>query len=522
MPTTNNAKVLSSSDLLRVDKAFKEGDLVVLRSLVSPEFPNCEIPHGLGAGSPLGYAICQSPLDFIRTLLELGVDPNFDDGDGFPSLIAVLSSPERSDMHEILRLLLEAGADVNMHGLENNTPLHQAVWLDDPVALKMLISHGAHLTERKRIDNYNSPLEEAQQENCQQAIGVLREALEEADRKRRSFPAAPAFSMPYALEDLQSEIDAAFASRSYPGDDNITASQDAVVRFFRGKNWREITMDRVAQVQDVDWSSFLLFMRLEAIEYFLPALLKLALDVSGPVDIGDSLLFYLGKFGSFLIPRLEPVEKQAVVHVMEYLSAEYERRGYTVNLAQRALDDFWADMPIGELKRTRNAERIFAAFRKGDLSTLQTVFEPDFPNCRVSRTGSTCLEYAIRNGPLSLIQALVDLGAEFRDRGTYGQTSLCEALSNPHPEKLEILEYLISLGADVNRRDVGGRTPLHWAAVFNNPAAIDLLVAHGADLHARSESDDGATPLELAEKHVVPSPEAAAALRKPLQREDRL
>lgn len=39
----------------------------------------------------LEYALYHSPLAFIRTLLDLGADPNYGDHAGFPSLIAALT-----------------------------------------------------------------------------------------------------------------------------------------------------------------------------------------------------------------------------------------------------------------------------------------------------------------------------------------------------------------------------------------------------------------------------------------------
>ncbi len=50
----------------------------------------------------LEHAIYHSPLPFIRALLELGAEPNYQDHAGFPSLIAALSCRERGDTYELL------------------------------------------------------------------------------------------------------------------------------------------------------------------------------------------------------------------------------------------------------------------------------------------------------------------------------------------------------------------------------------------------------------------------------------
>jgi hypothetical protein len=45
----------------------------------------------LAIGPCLEYAIYHSPLEFIRTLLEIGADRNPQDHSGFPPLIGALS-----------------------------------------------------------------------------------------------------------------------------------------------------------------------------------------------------------------------------------------------------------------------------------------------------------------------------------------------------------------------------------------------------------------------------------------------
>src|SRR5258708_6318606 len=76
----------------KIDAAFRAGDLAALRAAVEdPDIvPNGPMP--LAIGPCLEYAIYHSPVSFIRTLLEIGADPNPKNHDGFPPLIAALSS----------------------------------------------------------------------------------------------------------------------------------------------------------------------------------------------------------------------------------------------------------------------------------------------------------------------------------------------------------------------------------------------------------------------------------------------
>src|SRR5512136_2206743 len=94
----------------KIDAAFHAGDLAASRVAVDDpaSVPNGPMP--LTIGSCLEYAIYHSPLPFIRTLLEIGADPNPSDHAGFPPLIAALScsrpqpgSAGRPDVLEILK-----------------------------------------------------------------------------------------------------------------------------------------------------------------------------------------------------------------------------------------------------------------------------------------------------------------------------------------------------------------------------------------------------------------------------------
>jgi ankyrin repeat protein len=145
----------------------------------------------LGIGLCLEYAIYHSPLAFIRTLLELGADPNPGDHDhaGFPPLIAALScsspqpgSPGRSDVIEIIRLLLAFGADPNQRGLNDWTPLHAAVAYRNIAALDALVAGGADLHARTRIDDCATAREEAARAGLSDYAARLAALEERADR----------------------------------------------------------------------------------------------------------------------------------------------------------------------------------------------------------------------------------------------------------------------------------------------------------------------------------------------------
>src|SRR5215208_3739852 len=155
-----------TSQVGRVHDAFRRGDLEALRSALDDPaaIPNGQMPFG----SCLVYAIYWSPLAFIRTVLDLGADPNAPVDDGFPPIIAALTCTRavpgantRTDVDDVIRLLLSFGADPNQRGINDYTPLHMAVAERNALAVQILLDAGADPDLRTRIDDHETPLEMA-------------------------------------------------------------------------------------------------------------------------------------------------------------------------------------------------------------------------------------------------------------------------------------------------------------------------------------------------------------------------
>lgn len=165
---TEEERCAEAKEIQRIDEAFRNGDLDALRGAVSDPklIPNGRMPGTFG--TCLVYAIYHSPFAFIRTLLEMGADPNAPVNDGFPPLVAALScardmpgSTRWTDVVEILRLLLRFGADPNQRGINDYTPLHMAIAARDALAVQILLDGGADPEPRTRIDECETPLEMA-------------------------------------------------------------------------------------------------------------------------------------------------------------------------------------------------------------------------------------------------------------------------------------------------------------------------------------------------------------------------
>ena len=190
---TEEDRCAEAARLQRIDDAFRGGELEALRAAVDDPaaIPNGQLP--IIHSSCLVYAIYLSPLGFIRTLLEIGADPNAPVDDGFPPLIAALScgrevpgSQPRRDVDDVLRLLLSFGADPNQRGINDYTPLHMAVAERNALAVQILLDGGADPDLRTRIDDYETPLEMARAIDRADIIAILERKGQPERRRLRS------------------------------------------------------------------------------------------------------------------------------------------------------------------------------------------------------------------------------------------------------------------------------------------------------------------------------------------------
>lgn len=128
----------------------------------------------------LSRAVCSGNPAAVAWMLGKRVEVSVLERDGHTPLHSAIDS-EGGSKYEIMRRLIEAGADLNVRGFNDWTPAHLAGARNDLRALKMICEAGADLSMRTRIDWYATPLEElehleAEQPGfCSECLAYLKE-----------------------------------------------------------------------------------------------------------------------------------------------------------------------------------------------------------------------------------------------------------------------------------------------------------------------------------------------------------
>ena len=138
------AALLSRTPTLDVFDAATAGDAKRVAALVDTDrsLANAVARDGY---SPLGLASFFKRCDVVKVLLERDAKPSVPSRDqGFTPLHSAVATDAGEATAEIVRLLLEAGADPNAKSHEGGTPLHSAAFTGDLEIAELLLAYGAN------------------------------------------------------------------------------------------------------------------------------------------------------------------------------------------------------------------------------------------------------------------------------------------------------------------------------------------------------------------------------------------
>ena len=171
---------ISADDFL---DAVYENDLEKLSAILTAH------PHIIKDQEQMCSVVQLGSTDALALMIRHGAPVVIQTDDGFPLLhIAIdrasepaLGQPKGG--HDILRVLLESGANVNERGMHDWTPLHRAAAFGDLKSCRILLDNGADPTETTNIDHYATAEEEARHMGQHAAADLIQAFVAESIKK---------------------------------------------------------------------------------------------------------------------------------------------------------------------------------------------------------------------------------------------------------------------------------------------------------------------------------------------------
>lgn len=163
----------------------------------------------------------------------------------------------------------------------------------------------------------------------------------------------------------------------------------------------------------------------------------------------------------------------------------------------RAINPSFAEVPHSVRGTSPSYPLHYAARWNDDPEIIAALSTPKVTATTESSGRTYPLHLAAENSNPAVIETLLAAGAwahiNHRTLDSGGATPLYFAARNPNPRAAEIVSVLLEAGADANGRDMNGEdtgnAPLYAAAMMQNVAAMELLLAAGADVNITGSSE---------------------------------
>ena len=461
-----------------------------------------------GAEPDLIAAVRAGDAAGVRTLLAAGADANAPQGDG---ATALHWAAHRSDL-EAATLLVEAGAEVDAANALGATPLWLAATNGSTAIVERLLAAGADPNAALRMGE--TPLMGAARSGSRPVVDLLLAYGADPNRAEREREQT---ALMWAAAQRHAEVvrrlaahggDVHARSRVWHQLEN-TAGNTNTSGNFRMAHGGSTPLLFAARHGDVETAR---------------ALLDAGADVDDTAAAGTSALVIAahsghGPLAAYLLER----------------GADPNRAGAGYTALHAAV--LRSEVALAEALLDHGAD-VNAVVERG---TPGRRFSADF-SIRHQAVGGNAFWLAARYGEVAIARLLAEHGADPHVAPGSRTSSLKAAMGvSQIPQEnrrnqvdapeidradmerltLDLARVVLDLGVDVNRPDDRGNTALHDAVRTGFASVVELLAAHGADLHATN--DRGQTPLTLAESRLpIPGtnglratqPELAARLRE--------
>ena len=427
-------------------------------------------------------------MEVVKLLLEKGANVNVQDIHGRTPLYWAA----QNGYTEIVKLLLEKGADVNARDNDGNTPLHWAVGACDLEIVKLLLEKGAN--ENHQDNNSITPLHSAVKTGNIELIKLL---LEKGANLENS--PITTISSSKILTNEHIEIEKLLLKKG--------------INVYIKDNDGNTTLSLAAQQGDFESVKLLISKGAN-----INPKIEQAQSSSRPT----ALFSFTTSLNKLLTTPLHEAVRGNYTEIAEFLL----NHGADVHAKDIVIDNYrgycYDNTPL------------HIAIQNGHLAIFKLLLDHGAKIEERNGNGDTSLSIAARGGNIEIFKYLIEKRVNVPCFSAFGapagpakgeddNTLLCIAAREGH---VEIFKFLVGKGANVNAKDNDGNTPLHLAAKKGCTEIVELLIQQevgvpininsllylavegghtglvrlliekGADIHAKYR--DGNTPLHIA------------------------
>lgn len=420
-------------------------------------------PGQSGIGEALRWASQRGFLEQVHLLLRVGSkDEAFKSSDEWGFTAAHLAA--FYNQAEVLRALIEAGADTNIRDHTGCTPLHLSALEGHCEVAEVLLANGS---DPSLVDDEGlTASHRAAKENQCDMLHVLAAAgddLSAVDNYGDSLLHAAARGG--ARETFEMLVNTRAGILRWRNDTGWTPVHVAVV---------ESSVEMVKHVLDVATSH---------------QFQDTGFDIdSARSDDGATSLIHAVRVGSREAVELL-LDYGANIHTTDHMEGSALHSAVAGGYTELVRDLIRRGADVNARHRGGAPYAVLDAVHFGYSETLEALLEGGARLLDATTDdGYTALHLAAYEGHLGLLRLLLkkDLSLDINTRSLHGSTPLIIATG---AGRFDAVRMLLDHGANASTSDYAGLTPLHWAVNRNRPRIVRMLLEHGADPLA--ESADG-------------------------------
>ncbi|HUQ86802.1 MAG TPA: ankyrin repeat domain-containing protein [Vicinamibacterales bacterium] len=471
----------------------------------------------LVAATPLVDAVRNGDVEGVRASLKSGADVNQPEGDGATALHWAV----HRDSLELVKLLLGAGALANVANDLGITPLHLAAANGNVATLRLLLDKRAN--PNAAAASGVTPLMEASRGGSVDAVRLL--IAHGADVNAHELARGQTALM-WAVSRQHPDIVKALIENKA----DVTArtgSRPVQVMLDRGPRRAVKTSAQDARQIQAGGSTALIFAAQTGSVESARLLLAAGANANDTAGDGKSALVMAAFSGHTDVATLllaAGADPNAAAAGYTALHAAALRGDVTLvkSLLDKGANPNATQTKGSPVRRFGSQWALSSPFNGGTPLIVAAAYL-EIAVMRALIQGGARADAALPNGMTAL---LIAAGAPIEKEARPSDLTKWNIVDSDAPEiprpaedVISAVRLLLDAGADVTRVSETGDTALHGAAVSNQPAVIELLVEHGAQVNAKNKN--GQTPLTLTlprKSERGPGfagyPEAEATLRK--------